>query len=597
MNCWLYDKCNHKDCEKPFCLRKYKLDYLYNEALLSDSQKKHLILTIDQDGTDYEAFKRLANIEKHIDEFIADKQNLYIHSSTCGNGKAQPDAAEIFCETGYKPMRDILLGQKLFGEDGKLHTVIGKFDRGDKDVYKVEFQDGTSTECCGEHLWTVYDHKDKQVKTLTLEDILSHGLSYPYARSRSPLWRFDIPITNKLEITKNVTHKLDPYVLGYLLGDGHISAKSAISIAVADKDAPYIVPYINSLLPAGYICSKSANKYTYNIKLANHMGIKLTKGSFKNQLKTYLAGYTLLNTTSYTKFIPEQYKYTTIKNRIRLLQGLLDTDGTITKQAKGGCQISYSTTSKQLAIDLAFIVESLGGTCSVKERKGKSYFYKGVKKFGHPWYNCILKLPLNIVPFYLPRKKELYNQLKTHYQREPYRTIRNITYVGKKHCYCIMTDNPTHLYLTDNLIVTHNTSWGVRMLESYLDKIWAESELTCRVLFISVPRFLLASKDKISAKNDYFDHIKKYYLSADVVVWDDIGSKMGSAYEIEQLLSMIDARLNVEKTNIFTSNLNPAQMSEALGERIASRICNKSVDIELFGTDKRNLMPEEPRKW
>jgi DNA replication protein DnaC len=60
---------------------------------------------------------------------------------------------------------------------------------------------------------------------------------------------------------------------------------------------------------------------------------------------------------------------------------------------------------------------------------------------------------------------------------------------------------------------------------------------------------------------------------------------------------MIDARLNVEKTNIFTSNLNPAQMTEALGERIASRICNKSIDIELHGTDKRNLVVEEVRKW
>ena len=87
MTCFLYDKCNHKDCDKPFCLRKYKLDCLYNEALLSMSQRKHITLKVDASGVDLEEFKRLANIEKNIDLFVQEKQNLYIHSSTCGNGK------------------------------------------------------------------------------------------------------------------------------------------------------------------------------------------------------------------------------------------------------------------------------------------------------------------------------------------------------------------------------------------------------------------------------------------------------------------------------------------------------------------------------
>ena len=65
-NCWLFDNCNHKDCNKSFCLRKYKLDNLYDLALLSKSQKNRLALKIDSDGTDLEAFKRLAEIDKNI---------------------------------------------------------------------------------------------------------------------------------------------------------------------------------------------------------------------------------------------------------------------------------------------------------------------------------------------------------------------------------------------------------------------------------------------------------------------------------------------------------------------------------------------------
>lgn len=152
-----------------------------------------------------------------------------------------------------------------------------------------------------------------------------------------------------------------------------------------------------------------------------------------------------------------------------------------------------------------------------------------------------------------------------------------------------------NLYIHSSNCGCGKTSWAIRMLQSYMDNICLETALECRVLFISVPRFLLASKDKISAKNTYFDHIKENYLKADLVVWDDIATSTATDYEMSQLLSMIDARLVAGRSNIFTSNLSPKQMSKALGERLASRVCTKSVDIELFGSDKRNLQAE--KKW
>lgn len=87
-NCWLYDRCNHVHCDKPFCLRKYKLDCLYMEALLTESQKQHVTLRVDADKTDLQEFTRLANIEQNIDIFVEEHNNLYIHSSICGNGKS-----------------------------------------------------------------------------------------------------------------------------------------------------------------------------------------------------------------------------------------------------------------------------------------------------------------------------------------------------------------------------------------------------------------------------------------------------------------------------------------------------------------------------
>ena len=64
--CYLYDFCNRKDCDKDFCLRKYKMDSLYSAALMTESQKQHIILNVDADGTDLEQFKQLAAIEQDI---------------------------------------------------------------------------------------------------------------------------------------------------------------------------------------------------------------------------------------------------------------------------------------------------------------------------------------------------------------------------------------------------------------------------------------------------------------------------------------------------------------------------------------------------
>lgn len=137
------------------------------------------------------------------------------------------------------------------------------------------------------------------------------------------------------------------------------------------------------------------------------------------------------------------------------------------------------------------------------------------------------------------------------------------------------------------------TSWAIRMIESYFNKIWPISDLTCKALFISVPRFLIALKESISKPNEYADYIKDNILDADLVVWDDIAAKVGSDYEINHLLSLIDSRMAVGKANIYTSNLANKDMYVALGERLASRVCNTSIDIELHGADKRFLIIQE----
>ena len=146
-----------------------------------------------------------------------------------------------------------------------------------------------------------------------------------------------------------------------------------------------------------------------------------------------------------------------------------------------------------------------------------------------------------------------------------------------------------NLYLHSANCGNGKSSWSLRFIEAYFNKIWVRSEPKCRALFISVPRFLLALKDNITSRNEYFNYIKDNVFEADLVVWDDIAVKMGSEFELTHLLNIIDNRLAMGKSNIYTSNLNRQQLYSALGERLTSRIANMSVDIELHGADKRFL--------
>lgn len=150
--------------------------------------------------------------------------------------------------------------------------------------------------------------------------------------------------------------------------------------------------------------------------------------------------------------------------------------------------------------------------------------------------------------------------------------------------------NGKNMFIYSEITGNGKTSWSLRMIESYFDKIWVNSELTCKALFISVPRFLLALKENIKNKSEYIEHINENVLDCDIVIWDDIATKLGTEFELSHLLSIIDTRIIKGKSNIYTSNLSGEKLCLALGERLYSRIVNYSDYVfQLNGRDKRNV--------
>lgn len=150
-------------------------------------------------------------------------------------------------------------------------------------------------------------------------------------------------------------------------------------------------------------------------------------------------------------------------------------------------------------------------------------------------------------------------------------------------------DEGNNLYIYSSIAGNGKSSWAFRLLYSYINKVWFKKELKPIVLFISVPRFLLELKSNISQKSQYIEDIENSVLDADLVVWDDIGSKNGTEFEVSHLLSIIDTRINNDKSNIYTSNLNKEELHNILGDRLYSRIYNYSKCIEFVGKDKRGI--------
>lgn len=389
------------------------------------------------------------NIEQRCAmEILADEKiPLVCLLGAAGTGKAQPLYSSILTPDGFKPMGDINMGETIIGGDGKPVIVIGVFPQGKKKVYKVLFSDDSSTECCEEHLWTVqneYQRSKGGGSTLELREIMSKLKGHDGRKN------YSIPITN-VEFDKRELH-LDPYALGLLIGDGGLTGKTP----VFSTDDDELLFSLNKALPDGVRPVHKKESCDYYLSCGKKNGV--------NPLTCILRNLNLMGKNSWNKFIPYEYLHTSTEQRIALLQGLMDTDGTV--DHRNGKHVTFSTVSEQLAEDVIWLVRSLGGVCK-KRYKKSSWVHNGEKIARGKSINITINVPPEINPFRLERKKK---QVVSKTKYKPARYITSITEVGETDCQCIMVDNDSHLYITDDFIITHNTLLSLAVSLDYIDE-------------------------------------------------------------------------------------------------------------------------------
>jgi hypothetical protein len=249
---------------------------------------------------------------------------------------------------------------------------------------------------------------------------------------------FYLPKLVPVEFGQSPELALDPYLLGLLLGDGGFSHTSP-DFSTAD---PALIESVAALVPAGVSAVPHGLKNWW-LTSGSRKGVPRSRA---NPLTAALRDLALWGVTAHAKFVPESYKWAGVEDRLGLLQGLMDSDGTI--DYRRGTGPAFYSHSPQLAEDAAFLVRSLGGTARVRPKA--------------EGFRVSLDLPEGLVPFRLRRKADGYRV-----SRKPFRKrITRIESIGEKPVQCITVSAADGLYVTDDFTVTHNSPAMIEQVTS-----------------------------------------------------------------------------------------------------------------------------------
>lgn len=397
-----------------------------------------------------------------------------------GTGKAQPDDATVWTPSGPRRMGDLAVGDTVLTPTGTA-AVVAVYPQGMQPVYRVTFTTGEVVECTSDHLWTVHytgggKRGANRRRVMSATKPLSE-LRIP-RRGAAKQW---VPAVGPAAFAARPV-PLDPYLLGLLMGDGHIRRSGAATITTTDNEivaaAAAALPGGHELVHHGRMCwSIRANRCS-SVRRAKRGYVSLTASGrwmargWDGPRQTYIGlfdsreaadaavnaqpplrpvGEPTVNDTlrslgvagcrAWEKVIPEEYLINSPDVRLAVLQGLMDTDGTVDR--KTGMP-SYTSTSREMAEQVVWLLRSLGGaglvTVKITARR--------------PAYTVHCRYDDGPALFRLSRKKAIAKRRSKYPVR---RYIERIEPAGSKPCRCIRIDSEDCLYLTDGFIPTHNS--------------------------------------------------------------------------------------------------------------------------------------------
>ena len=384
-----------------------------------------------------------------------------------GAGKAKPVDTDILTPNGFVKIKDIHVGDVIFDEDGNKTVVIGEYPQDElKTEYKITFNDDTSIICCEDHLWkykTKQHFKDDVWRVASLKEILSRHKIVLNSRNS---YNIAIPVNKAVKFDKKEL-LIHPYAMGLLIGDGCFSTQT-LTFSNTEND---VIEKLNKC-----ISQYGEFKHRKDPTSINWYFV----GGYNNKLREYLIK-TFNYAKSKQKFIPKEYLFSSIEDRLELARGLLDTDGNVDKRG----HVSFCTASKQLADNFVFLIRSLG------YRTKLNVFDRGIKGIEYDVYvsGC------DDVLFTSKKHKERFANRSRH-KKHHYDILKIVSVEKldtKVEMKCIAVDSPKHTFICKDFIVTHNTVMMAALIPKFNVKpvlMFADKIGLCYQLKSEIEKFL-----------------------------------------------------------------------------------------------------------
>ena len=344
-----------------------------------------------------------------------------------------------------KRVEDVKIGDKLMGPDSTNRAVVDLVS-GKDDLYRVTQKKTMVSHVFNQrHILALKKSKKEETTFIPINEFVAKS---KYFRELHQWFHVDVKQFGNTstgaeeKATTQRNHTIDPYVLGCLIGDGHLS-KKRIELTTSDEEISRA--YVNEIKYHGFsprFHEKKGNK-AFGIYYAtgNYLGVQVNENNDKDTIRQGLQSLGLLGKKSGNKFIPQSYKTSSYTNRLEILAGLLDTDGHNNRNSN----FDFVSKSKQLAEDVAFVARSVGLMVSVREKQNKSY---------GTYHRVCITGNIDKIPTRLARKKVVLTEKRKNVP--DLRTGIEVEKVGYGEYYGFTVDKD-HLYLSDDFSVIHNS--------------------------------------------------------------------------------------------------------------------------------------------
>ena len=351
--------------------------------------------------------------------------NVAVREDPAGNMK--PDKA-LSLDTplptpwGWTTMGEVNPGDMLFDEQGQPCRVLGVSEVQDgRPCYDVTFSDGERIVADEGHEWLVHDIRRKTDIVMTTAQMAELGVQYRIQR------RFSVPLAQPLELPSQ-DMILDPYLLGVWLGDGHTGSGM---ITTMDEE---VVQAFREQFDVAVTCQRSDNKaVTYT-----------AKGLTRSLWELGIYG---------RKRIPDAYLRASRSQRLALLQGLMDSDGSVDKPSgRNGGYCCFVNTNHDVARGVHELAASLGLKPVLRSARGPIGPWAEVWRVNFVAYSTtpVFRLPHKLARMLPPPDRQT---------RASKRQIVGIEPVPSVSVRCVTVDSSSHLYLAGrSMIPTHNSS-------------------------------------------------------------------------------------------------------------------------------------------